>query len=152
MIYYVLINRFAVILVKTKLITQMNFLTKHFYCVALMVLVSASGGFAQAKKSSGPVKKAAKTITVPAAELEAGKALIQKSDCAACHKTDMKLVGPAFIDIAKKYPASEANYILLSSKVIKGGSGVWGQVPMAGHPSVSPPDAKKMVKYILSLN
>lgn len=129
----------------------MNFYFKHFYSTAFAVLISTAGAFAQTKKGNAPVKKAAVTMAVSAVDLEAGKALIQKSDCIACHKTDMKLVGPAFMDIAKKYPANEANYTLLGGKIIKGGSGVWGQVPMAAHPSITQPDAKKMVKYILSL-
>lgn len=86
----------------------------------------------------------------PKKDIEAGKALIAKSDCFACHKPDGKLVGPSYIEIAKKYAATDANVTLLSGKVIKGGSGNWGQIPMAAHPKVSQPDAKKMVKYILS--
>ncbi|MNJ98922.1 Cytochrome c-552 precursor [compost metagenome] len=88
----------------------------------------------------------------PKKDVEAGKLLISKSDCFACHKADAKLVGPSYADIAKKYKATDANVTQLSGKVIKGGSGVWGAIPMAGHPNVSQADAKKMVKYILSLN
>ncbi|TCC87875.1 c-type cytochrome [Pedobacter hiemivivus] len=84
-------------------------------------------------------------------DVEAGKLLISKSDCFACHKPEGKLVGPSYADIAKKYTPTEANVTKLSAKVLKGGSGVWGAIPMAGHPNVSQADAKKMVKYILSL-
>src|ERR1700761_125284 len=86
-----------------------------------------------------------------AAELAQGKELLTKSDCLSCHKFDVKLVGPAYNDVAKKYPATEANYDLLANKVIKGGSGVWGQVPMVAHPNLSYDDAKKIIKYVLSL-
>ncbi|GIZ09677.1 cytochrome c [Flavobacterium sp. UMI-01] len=85
-------------------------------------------------------------------EIEEGKMLITKSDCLACHKVDAKLVGPNYKEVAKKYVASEANYNLLSQKIIKGGSGSWGPVPMSAHSTLKPEDAKKMVKYILSLN
>lgn len=85
------------------------------------------------------------------ADIEMGKKLILKSDCAACHKIDVKLLGPSYQDIAKKYPATEANYNLLAQKIIKGGSGVWGQIPMAPHANISASDSKKMVQYILSL-
>lgn len=85
------------------------------------------------------------------AELEEGKILISKSDCLACHKVDVKLLGPSYKDVAKKYPATEANYNLLSQKIIKGGSGVWGNIPMAPHASLKADDAKKMVRYILSI-
>ncbi len=86
------------------------------------------------------------------ASIEAGKNLLTTSDCLACHKIQEKAIGPAYADIAKKYPESEANIQLLANKVISGGSGVWGQVPMAPHPSLQTEDVKKMVMYILSLN
>ncbi|MBB5436571.1 cytochrome c [Pedobacter sp. AK017] len=92
----------------------------------------------------------AKSQTLDPKEVAAGKLLISKSDCFACHKPDTKLVGPAYIDIAKKYKPTDANVNLLASKVIKGGSGTWGQVPMLAHPQVSAADAKKMVKFVLS--
>jgi cytochrome c len=92
----------------------------------------------------------AKSQTQNSKDIEAGKMLISKSDCFACHKPDTKLVGPSYQDIAKKYKPTEANLTLLAGKVIKGGSGTWGQIPMAPHPSVTQADAKKMVKFILS--
>jgi len=64
---------------------------------------------------------------------------------------DVKLVGPAYYDVAKKYPPTEASYEMLANKVINGGSGVWGQVAMAPHPLLTHDDAKKIVEYILSL-
>ena len=110
------------------------------------------------KKVVTPRKTVTTTKTVTPAvkkpgveEIAAGKELVAKSDCLACHKIDMKLVGPAYLDVAKKYPASEANYDLLSKKVIAGGSGNWGAVAMAPHANIPPADVKKMVEYILSL-
>ncbi|MES2807274.1 MAG: c-type cytochrome [Bacteroidota bacterium] len=88
---------------------------------------------------------------VSAATLEEGKQLLSKSDCLSCHKADIKIVGPAYIDVAKKYPANAANYEKLTQKIIAGGSGVWGDIPMSAHPSTPPADVKKMVQYILSL-
>lgn len=85
-------------------------------------------------------------------DIEAGKMLIAKSDCFACHKPDGKLVGPSYTEIAKKYKSTDANVTTLAGKVIKGGTGVWGQIPMAAHPKISQVDAKKMVKYILSFS
>lgn len=93
-----------------------------------------------------------KSQTQDPKEIEAGKLLISKSDCFACHKPDVKLVGPAYIDVAKKYKPTEANITLLAGKIIKGGSGTWGQIPMLAHPKVTQADAKKMVKFILSHN
>lgn len=80
-----------------------------------------------------------------------GEELINKSDCLTCHKVDVKLLGPAYQDVAAKYPPTEENIALLAGKIIKGGSGNWGDIPMAPHPSITEGDAKEMVKYILSL-
>jgi cytochrome c len=107
---------------------------------------------AQTKKT-GVHHTVTKTVThkPSAADLAQGKALFTKSDCLTCHKMDVKLVGPAYYDVAKKYPATDANYEMLANKVIAGGSGVWGQVAMAPHPALAHADAKKIVEYILSL-
>jgi cytochrome c len=80
-----------------------------------------------------------------------GEKLIAKSDCVGCHKLDKKLIGPSYLDIAKKYASNEKNVAYLSGKIIKGGSGVWGTIPMAAHTSLKKDDAKSMAKYILSL-
>ncbi|WP_411273202.1 c-type cytochrome [Daejeonella sp.] len=80
-----------------------------------------------------------------------GEELIKKSDCLTCHKVDVKLLGPAYQEVAAKYPATEENITLLAGKIIKGGAGNWGDIPMAPHPSINEIDAKEMVKYILSL-
>ena len=80
-----------------------------------------------------------------------GEQLISGSDCLTCHKVDAKLVGPAYKDVANKYAATDANIEMLAGKVIKGGSGSWGEIPMAPHPATSTGDAKEMIKYILSL-
>jgi cytochrome c len=80
-----------------------------------------------------------------------GKALIDDQDCKTCHKPDVKLVGPAYKEIAQKYPNDEKNVDLLADKIIKGGSGNWGEVAMLPHPSLPKEDAKEMAKYILSV-
>ena len=80
-----------------------------------------------------------------------GAKLMASADCNTCHKEDVKVVGPALKDIAAKYPATEANIDTLANKVIRGGKGNWGDIPMAAHPTLSVSDAKTMVTYILSL-
>lgn len=80
-----------------------------------------------------------------------GEKLISKMDCVGCHKLDKKLVGPSYLDIAKKYTSNEKNINYLSDKIIKGGTGVWGTIPMAAHSTLKKDDAKKMAKYILLL-
>lgn len=82
---------------------------------------------------------------------QAGLDLTAKSGCPTCHKVDEASTGPSFNSIAAKYPNNADTYQNLSLKIIKGGSGVWGQIPMTPHPEISQDDATKMVKYIMLL-
>jgi len=84
------------------------------------------------------------------AGFNAGQYLISNNDCKTCHMPDKKSVGPSYQDISLKYKTDPASVGRLAAKVISGGSGVWGEHAMAGHPNISQPDAEKMVKYILS--
>jgi cytochrome c len=120
---------------------------KTFYCFLLSL--TATTFFLIITSTAVSAQTATSKIT--AAELSQGKELLSKSDCMACHKIDAKLVGPSYMDVAKKYTATEVNYNLLSQKVIKGGSGIWGAIPMAPHSNLKPDEAKKMIKYILSI-
>jgi len=94
--------------------------------------------------------KSTAAAAAPAAGKD-GKALIEASDCRTCHHDKDKVIGPAYIDVAKKYPNTDENVKKLSAKVISGGTGVWGQLPMVAHPNISQEDAEAMVKYILSM-
>lgn len=78
-----------------------------------------------------------------------GYQLITGSDCLSCHKDNDRFVGPSYAEIAAKY--SDKDIELLASKIIDGGSGVWGEVPMQSHPQISKEEAKQMVEYILSV-
>jgi cytochrome c len=80
-----------------------------------------------------------------------GEKLIAKSDCVGCHKLDKKMIGPSYVEIAKKYPNNDKNVDYLAGKIIKGGAGVWGTMPMSAHSSLKKEDAKSMAKYILGL-
>ena len=80
-----------------------------------------------------------------------GSRLISESDCKACHNVDQTSVGPSYTEIAKKYHKDPQAEEYLSSKIIKGGGGVWGENAMAAHPDISESDAASMVRYILSL-
>ncbi|WP_220392814.1 DUF7133 domain-containing protein [Chitinophaga lutea] len=84
-------------------------------------------------------------------DIEEGKLLITKSDCRTCHRPNEKLVGPSYADIARKYQPTEANVNQIAQKIIKGGSGVWGQIPMAPHANIPLADTRKIARYILSL-
>ena len=77
--------------------------------------------------------------------------LAQQKNCLTCHSVDKKIVGPAYKDVAAKYKGDKTAVDKLTQKVMKGGSGVWGQVPMPANPQVSEAEAKKLVQWILSL-
>ncbi|MDB5239598.1 MAG: hypothetical protein JWP57_223 [Spirosoma sp.] len=87
-----------------------------------------------------------------AAYLGAGKTLMDKSDCKSCHFIDKKSVGPAFIDVAKRYKDDAGAEARLSNKIIKGGGGVWGDAIMTAHPQLDASDAQEIVKYILTMS
>jgi cytochrome c len=87
-----------------------------------------------------------------AGQAVADQALAQKSGCLACHSVDKKVLGPAFKDIAAKYKGDKSAEGKLVDKVKKGGSGVWGPIPMPGNsPQVKDGDIQTIVKWILSL-
>ena len=81
-----------------------------------------------------------------------GQALVDASDCKTCHHSTNKIVGPSHTDVAKKYDFTKANVSLLAGKIINGGSGVWGEIPMSPHADISKADAEKMAMYVLSLD
>jgi cytochrome c len=82
--------------------------------------------------------------------LSKGQVLIESSDCQTCHHVKNNLVGPSYTAIADKYENSSATVTYLTSKIRLGGSGVWGDVPMLAHPTLSDEDAAEMVSYIMS--
>jgi cytochrome c len=84
-------------------------------------------------------------------DYQKGLALIGKSDCLTCHKIEEASTGPAYRDVANKYTNDDKTITMLSEKIIKGGTGNWGQVPMVAHPALLPDDAKQIVKFILLL-
>lgn len=92
-----------------------------------------------------------KNDSIPVAIAQKGEVLIAYSDCYTCHKEDRKSIGPAFKDIAKRYPVQRVFIDMLAQKVISGGKGAWGSATMSDHSKVSIDDAKLMVSYILSL-
>ena len=83
-----------------------------------------------------------------AAELED---MMKKNGCNACHSEDKKVIGPSYKDVAAKYKGDAGAVAKLSEKVKKGGSGVWGPVPMPPNAQVKDEDVKKMVELILAL-
>jgi len=86
-----------------------------------------------------------------AAPAQADDALAKKHNCLACHQIDKKSVGPSYKYIAKKYKGQAGIEAKLAEKVKKGGSGVWGPVPMAPNAAVSDADVKTLVAWILKM-
>lgn len=80
----------------------------------------------------------------------ADMALATSKNCMACHAVDKKLVGPSYKEVAAKYAGQKDAADKLATKVIKGGSGVWGSVPMPANAQVTPDEAKKLVAWILT--
>ncbi|HXB30400.1 MAG TPA: ThuA domain-containing protein [Puia sp.] len=81
-----------------------------------------------------------------------GLKLIGLNDCKSCHGEYKKSIGPSFYSVSVKYNSNKDALEKLTRKVISGGKGVWGDVPMAAHPQLSTEDASEMIKYILSLS
>ncbi len=77
--------------------------------------------------------------------------LAKAKNCMACHAVATKVVGPAYKDVAAKYAGQKDAEDKLVAKVIKGGAGVWGAVPMPANPQVSEAEAKQLVQWVLSL-
>ncbi|HMI48374.1 MAG TPA: c-type cytochrome, partial [Gemmatimonadaceae bacterium] len=80
-----------------------------------------------------------------------GRRLIEGSDCLSCHQFNMKSIGPAYVDVARKYRNDSSATARLVRKIRGGGSGVWGSVAMPAHPALTNEQASAMVAYIMSL-
>lgn len=76
--------------------------------------------------------------------------LAKAKNCMACHAIANKVVGPAYKDVAAKYAGQKDVEDKLVQKVMKGGSGVWGAIPMPANPQVSEAEAHTLVKWVLS--
>lgn len=79
----------------------------------------------------------------------ADQALVNAKGCMACHAMDKKVVGPAYKDVAAKYAGQKDAVDKLALKIIKGGAGVWGPVPMPANPQVNDAEAKKLASWVL---
>lgn len=86
-----------------------------------------------------------------AAATVSGRSIMLSLDCKTCHKTDEKSIGPSFTEVAKRYHKNGDAVPYLTDKIIKGGSGAWGEVAMAAHPGLAADDAKQIVHWILTL-
>jgi cytochrome c len=97
-----------------------------------------------------PLVLAAAAGAVLALPAQASEELAKKYMCMTCHTVDKKLVGPSYKDVAAKYKADKTAEAKLYDKVKKGGTGVWGQIPMPPNDKVPEADVKALVKWILA--
>lgn len=126
---------------------------KTFITFSVVVtLLACSGGNDQKTESetSAPAAAPAEDLSSNP-DYQKGLEITAKSDCFTCHKIDEKNIGPAWRDVANKYAGSDTAVNYLAHKIIHGGSGVWGEVPMAPHPNMSEEDAKTVARYVLLL-
>ncbi|MEY4882901.1 MAG: hypothetical protein RIS34_755 [Pseudomonadota bacterium] len=86
-----------------------------------------------------------------AAPAFADQALATSKNCMTCHAVDKKLVGPAYKDVAAKYASDKSAVDKLAAKILKGGAGVWGAVPMPANSQVNEAEAKKLATWVLTL-
>ena len=91
------------------------------------------------------------TATTLAAPALADQALATAKNCMACHAVDKKLVGPAYKEVAAKYAGQKDAVDKLAVKILKGGSGVWGPVPMPANAQVSEAEAKKLAAWVMTM-
>jgi len=126
----------------------------YFTSVSLIALFLTSCGSKKEKTATEDYGTPKEEAATPQAGdvIAQGESLVKASDCKTCHHPVNKIIGPAHTDVAKKYEFTEANVKMLGQKIIKGGSGVWGQIPMTAHPDISEADAEKMARYVLSLD
>lgn len=139
----------------------MNRTKKLVFILSVTILAAACGNSGETKSADTPKDtSSASTTPTPAAAAadDKGLELIGASDCTTCHRLHKAAsgaaIGPAYDEVAAKYSsanAADSTVNRLVKKIIAGGSGVWGTVPMTPHPSVPEADVKTMVKYILSL-
>jgi cytochrome c len=89
-------------------------------------------------------------LAAVAAPAMADQALATAKNCMACHAIDKKLVGPAYKEVAAKYSGQKDAVDKLALKIMKGGSGVWGPVPMPANAQVNEAEAKKLAAWVLT--
>lgn len=118
-----------------------------FGCVALVAACNSN----ETTEAKDEKKETTQTTAAEDREVARGLELVGKSDCFTCHKVMEPFTGPAYEAVAARYPDNDAVIDSLSKKIINGGVGNWGTIPMTPHPDVSEADAKAMTKYVLSL-
>jgi cytochrome c len=119
---------------------------KTLIALTVTLLVTSCGGGKSEQAQDAPAE-------LSTAQLVAiGKMLVDESDCKTCHHATNKIIGPAHKEVAERYEFNDENIKLLADRIIKGSTGVWGEIPMTAHDGLSQEDAEKMAMYVLSLD
>jgi cytochrome c len=84
-------------------------------------------------------------------DVEAGRKLVEAGTCLSCHQVDRRSIGPAYVEVARKYSGDAGAVAHLVKKIREGGSGVWGTAMMPPHPQLTEEEAARIVAYVLSL-
>ena len=122
-----------------------------FILSTAFIVIACGGGSIEAGKATTEATASTANALSDNPDYQKGLALIAGSDCLTCHKTSEKNIGPSYKDVAAKYDNTEANIKMLAARVIKGGSGNWGAIPMTPHPQLKQEDVEQMIKYIFLL-
>ncbi len=122
-----------------------------FILSTAIIVIACGGGSTEAGKATTEATASTANALSDNPDYQKGLALIAGSDCLTCHKTSEKNIGPAYKEVAAKYENTEANIKMLAARVIKGGSGNWGAIPMTPHPQLKQEDVEQMIKYIFLL-
>ena len=130
-------------------------MSKKLAFVLSGAILMAACGNGNDTKTAGDKDTTTTTAAAPAVS-DKGLELIGASDCTTCHRLHQAeggaSIGPAYDQVAAKYsPAADTTVTRIVNKIISGGSGVWGTIPMTPHPALKADDVKTMVTYILAL-
>jgi len=129
-------------------------LKKYLVLIAITGILAACGGGGGSKPASD---SSATASTSGGGDLSSnpdyikGLDLISRNDCLTCHDIATKKIGPAYQDVANKYAGVDTAVDYLAKKIVSGGTGVWGAIPMTPHPALALDSAKALVKYVLLL-
>lgn len=127
-------------------------LSSAMLLISTTTMVGCGGNKAESEANKETeTTAAAETPAAPDPAIGEGLELIGKSDCLTCHKLNEPAIGPAYSAVAARYANNQTGQDSLALKIIKGGTGNWGQIAMTPHPDLSEADAKKMVAYIMSV-
>jgi cytochrome c len=121
---------------------------KNFLALVILIFLAACSSNSNNTKKEEP--EAVDITKDP--NYQKGLDLATKEKCFTCHEIETKLTGPPYRDVANKYAGMPDTIVShLADKIISGGTGVWGEIPMTPHPGLSKADAETIVRYILLL-